>query len=408
MKSLFLTLIFVISGFCVSAQSDEGIKFEHGSWAEVKAKAKAQEKLIFIDCYAVWCGPCKKLSNEVFPQKEVGDYFNVNFINYKVDVEKGEGIEIGKQFNVVSFPTLLFINDDDEVIHRVRGYADGPKLIEEAKKAPAIASSVSGIVKNYKDNPNDPLVVKEYLVYLIEGGDTRTNELANHYFSILPEEQYFTEENFWLINKAVKDPFAPVLVFMDENKDKFIETHGENAVNTVLHGKYYNKANLLLKDVQNGNPFNEKEFQKLIDLMTEREYAYVDDLIVVTRLKVLGYQKKWKEYMSLIEKKYDKIGRESLDYSRDIYPYLGVVALGCHDKEILEVVYNYYKNSVQSIDDFILHTYVSNWKYQEAIMKKLDRPEKLKEIQIQLSLLDMLNAEFNEARKSGMVTHKKL
>jgi hypothetical protein len=338
----------------------------------------------------------------------VGDYFNANFINYKVDVEKGEGIELGKQFNIGSFPTMLFVNDEEEVIHRVLGYVDGPELIEEADKAPAMASSVSEIVRNYKENPNDPLAVKEYLVYLIDGGDTRTNEVANHYFSILTEEQYYTKENLELINRAVKDPFARVLAYMAENKDKFIEVHGENAVNSALNGKYYNKVNVLINEVKNGNPFNEKEFQKLVELMTEREYAHADHLIFFTRLKVLGYQKKWEEYMSLIEKKYDEIGRESLDYNRDIYPYLGDVALGCHDKEILEVVYNYYKNSVQSIDDFILHKYVSNWKYQEAIMKKLDMPGKLAEIQIQLSLLEMLNAEFNEARKSGMVTHKKL
>lgn len=54
----------------------QGINFQKGSWAEIKAKAKAENKFIFVDAYTTWCGPCKWLSKKVFPQKKVGDLFN--------------------------------------------------------------------------------------------------------------------------------------------------------------------------------------------------------------------------------------------------------------------------------------------------------------------------------------------
>ena len=37
----------------------QGIDFFHGSWADAQAKAKSEQKLIFVDAFASWCGPCR-------------------------------------------------------------------------------------------------------------------------------------------------------------------------------------------------------------------------------------------------------------------------------------------------------------------------------------------------------------
>jgi thioredoxin-related protein len=401
MKQLILIAIIIISGFKLQAQPDSGIKFEHGTFAEIKNKAKAEKKNIFIDCYTVWCGPCKKLNSDVFPNKEVGNYFNANFINYKVDMEKGEGIELQKKFNVGAFPTLLFVNSEGEIIHRVLGFVDAKKLVEEAQKAPSMANNISEIERNYINNNTDPQVVKTFLSYLVRGGDTRVDEVANHYFSLLPEDQYIGKENFNIIKSVVRDPFAPVIIYMVNNKDKFIEKYGESSVNAALISTYYQKASNLSMEVKDGLPFNEEEFQKLIAVMKERNFDDADQVIFNTRLKVLGYQKKWAEYMEMMEKKYDEIGRDSLNYSRDIYAYLADIAYGCTDKEILSRVYDYYDNAVNYTDGFVMHEFVSMWITKEVIMKKMDNPEELEIIQNQLGVLKILNNKYNEARKAG-------
>lgn len=82
--SLFFSL-FAIS---------QGIKFENGSWKEVLEKAKQSNKPIFVDVYTSWCGPCKKMSKEIFVLPEVGKTYNSNLICYGIDAEKGYGIEI--------------------------------------------------------------------------------------------------------------------------------------------------------------------------------------------------------------------------------------------------------------------------------------------------------------------------
>jgi thiol-disulfide isomerase/thioredoxin len=84
--SFFLVTLFSLN---VAAQ---GIEFEHDkSFEEVLKMAKTQNKLIFMDCFTTWCGPCKRLSSMVFPDPAVGEYYNKNFINTKFDMERGEG-----------------------------------------------------------------------------------------------------------------------------------------------------------------------------------------------------------------------------------------------------------------------------------------------------------------------------
>ncbi|WP_449435444.1 thioredoxin family protein [Pedobacter steynii] len=85
MKHL-LTIIGIIAVYTAQAQ---GIKFEENlSWAQIQAKAKAENKYILMDTYATWCGPCKQMSAETFPQKEAGDFINDKFVSVKVQMDQ--------------------------------------------------------------------------------------------------------------------------------------------------------------------------------------------------------------------------------------------------------------------------------------------------------------------------------
>ena len=119
MKFRLLLFVMMFTGVVTNAQ--EGVKFEDLTFKEALAKAKAENKLVFMDCYTSWCGPCKKMLNTVFVQKEAGDFFNPRFVNIKYDMEKGEGIELAKQFNVKSFPTFFIIRPDGSIQHKVGG-----------------------------------------------------------------------------------------------------------------------------------------------------------------------------------------------------------------------------------------------------------------------------------------------
>lgn len=108
----------------------KGIEFDQLTFAELLKKAKDEGKLVFIDCYTSWCGPCRAMANSVFPKEEVGNYFNTRFINAKMDMEKGEGKEVAKKYKINAFPTLLFLDSDGNLIERLIGYKSPEALLK--------------------------------------------------------------------------------------------------------------------------------------------------------------------------------------------------------------------------------------------------------------------------------------
>ncbi|MPR33774.1 thioredoxin family protein [Salmonirosea aquatica] len=107
----------------------EGIQFTDAAWATVVKKAKAENKIIFLDAYASWCGPCKLLQKNVFTRPDVGELFNKNFINVKVDMERGEGLQLARLFPLEAYPTLFFIEPNGKIVKKVIGYQTPEALI---------------------------------------------------------------------------------------------------------------------------------------------------------------------------------------------------------------------------------------------------------------------------------------
>ncbi|MBC7893416.1 MAG: thioredoxin family protein [Sphingobacteriaceae bacterium] len=138
----FLLLLSALClGFSASAtdkpapkDGGEGIKFFEGRWKEALAKAKAENKLIFLDAYAAWCGPCKLMQARTFPDKRVGEYFNQKFISVKIDMEKGEGPALTEMYPIQAYPTLFFMNANGKVIKQEIGALNPDQLLAVARK----------------------------------------------------------------------------------------------------------------------------------------------------------------------------------------------------------------------------------------------------------------------------------
>ncbi len=112
----------------------EGIQFTDLNFEKALKQAAQEKKLIFMDCYTVWCNPCKKMNEQVFTQKEAGDYFNTHFISLKIDMEKKEGLELGKKYEVEAYPTMFVLDSDGQVIGKLRGARDLKTFMKEIKK----------------------------------------------------------------------------------------------------------------------------------------------------------------------------------------------------------------------------------------------------------------------------------
>ena len=90
--------------------------------------------MVFMDCYTSWCGPCKNMTNNVFPQKAAGDYFNPRFVCVKYDMEKGEGKELANKFEVHAYPTFIIFRPDGTIQHRVVGGDELETFIQRVER----------------------------------------------------------------------------------------------------------------------------------------------------------------------------------------------------------------------------------------------------------------------------------
>lgn len=132
-----ITIVIALIGssfvWAPTNSDEEGINFETLSFEEAIQKAKKENKLIFLDAYAVWCGPCKMMDRTTFKSKKVGDVFNKNFINIKIDMEKGEGPAIARRYQVRAYPTMMLINGEGKVEKRILGAVRDTQLLTEVQ-----------------------------------------------------------------------------------------------------------------------------------------------------------------------------------------------------------------------------------------------------------------------------------
>lgn len=140
LTTLFTAMLLVsISTLSYAREKDneKGISFHSGTWNEALELAKEENKLIFLDISATWCGPCKKLKNNTFPNEAVGSYYNANFINVALDGERGEGVALAKKYGLTGYPTLFFIDSNGKVVTKTTGYHGVDAFLELGKKVKA-------------------------------------------------------------------------------------------------------------------------------------------------------------------------------------------------------------------------------------------------------------------------------
>ncbi len=112
------------------------IEFHEGDLQSAKQRAKNERKLIFLDFYADWCGPCKLIEKEVFTDPNFYTYINENFIPVKIygdDLEQG-GFDYANKMKVEEWPTLMILNTKGQEMGRVSGYNTAYTYLLELKR----------------------------------------------------------------------------------------------------------------------------------------------------------------------------------------------------------------------------------------------------------------------------------
>ncbi len=186
MKQIVFYVMLLIS-FQASAQ---GIEFFHGTWEEALVKAQEEEKLIFVDAYATWCGPCKRMAATVFTDEGVGEYYNQAFISLKLDMEKPQGRAFGDKFPVSAYPTLFYINEKGELLKRVVGGKSVEQFLSIGQDIAGSYDRSGDLAELYEKGDRDYDLVFKY-VKALNNANKSSLKVANDY---LREKKDFTDE----------------------------------------------------------------------------------------------------------------------------------------------------------------------------------------------------------------------
>lgn len=182
MKVIFSILVSILF---VSSMFSQGIEFYDGTWQETLAKAKEEQKLIFVDAYTTWCGPCKRMAKNVFTQESVGKVFNERFINSKMDMEAEKNMDFVIKYPVSAYPTLMFINGEGEVILKKVGGQQVDGLLAMANEVEKLDDRSVDFVEGYEAGNRDYEFVLGYVKALNKVGKSSL-QISNDYLKSAP------------------------------------------------------------------------------------------------------------------------------------------------------------------------------------------------------------------------------
>ena len=254
-----LLLLLTLPGLAQVSQ-DKGVHFEHElSWTAIQAKAKAENKYIFMDCFTTWCGPCRYMSATIFPQEECGNFFNDKFVCVKVQLDTSakdndavkswyqDGHNLAEQYTIRAYPTFLVFAPDGHIVHRmVGGNEDAKSFIARVREALDPGTQYYTLLQQYQAGKKDSSFLRKLAEQSIQAYDmTTAREVSKAYFATQPT--IYTTTCLDLLNQLTKttsdDGFAIFLHHSREVDKVAGPDMAEKKVNDILAREYvYSKV----------------------------------------------------------------------------------------------------------------------------------------------------------------------
>ena len=225
MRILILTIFWPFYVFAT------GIQFFEGTWAEALDKASKENKPIFLDAYAEWCGPCKLMTRSVFPDASVGEFYNEHFVNMKIDMEKGEGPGLRAQYKVSAYPTLLFVQPTGEVIQKKVGAIDAKNFLALGKQIMKSVDKSEEYAKIYESGERNPDFILKYIKAL-NIADKSPLPIANAYLK--GKTSGFSKTELSIIFESTVETDSRIFELFMKNKNGIESIYGTPAVENKI------------------------------------------------------------------------------------------------------------------------------------------------------------------------------
>ena len=302
MTKIKLLIAIISIPFLLTAQDSDGITFDNGTWAQILAKAKELNKPVFIDCYTQWCGPCKVMAKNVFPQKNVGDYYNANFINVKLDVEKGDGPALKEKYNISFYPTLLFVDVEGKELHRRVGGLNVEAFLNLGKEVFG-DKTLAGMNKKYEDGLRDHMFLVEYFNLLYSSrNNAQLKSYVDDYFRELPDTELTKEINWNFINKYVHKLTSREFQYLYNNRSEFEKLFGEKEVDKKIKSTIQRGGYQYLIEKDGVSAINQEGYEAYKKWMIDHQIENLNVIFISIDAAYALKTKKYEEYTRIMDK----------------------------------------------------------------------------------------------------------
>lgn len=350
LKTILPALALLLCRLTATAQEQAaGVTFTVGkTFNEALAQAKTEGRMLFVDCYTSWCGPCRMMSTKVFPQKTVGDFFNSKFVNIKIDMEKGEGPALAKRFGVRAYPTFLFLDADGKEVNRiVGGEPDAAKFLTMVKDGLG-KNSLSAMTQRYDGGERDTTFLLDYIDVLGNAyNNAKSNEvtvalLNGHEADMLTNRRMYNA--FLSYNNS---PLTPAFSYVLAHKEEFYARYDKTRLDRTIGMTWMMYPRTLLKKNADGTAtFDRAAMDSYVNVMRKNKVDNIDEIVLMSDINVAEATGRWDDFAALCSK-YIK------DYpANDMYIYNWALRIdkNCKDRSVRSKAVGWMKTRLKALE----------------------------------------------------------
>ncbi|MDB5144544.1 MAG: hypothetical protein JWQ66_3257 [Mucilaginibacter sp.] len=303
---LLLFVVLTVRGQLFA--QDTGVHFETNlSWQQLQEKAKSEHKYLFVDCDASWCGPCRKMDEETYPDETLGKTMNAQFISVKYQLDKtlhdeqdikrnyADAGMLDKSYQVNSFPTFLFFNPEGKLIHRAQGFHDAKSFTTIVVAATNPNRQFYTLLEKY---PTGKLTFDEQRNLAIAANSLDSVSIAKKvtfaYLQVLPPDSVYTKLNVNFLSKVSESSVDPGFAFF---------LHHDTEINKLMGFSYASNLVdkiIIAEDIGPQSHPDKLNWKAIRDTLTKKYNATVADRVITKAAIYRTYDKDWPVFISAL------------------------------------------------------------------------------------------------------------
>ncbi len=352
MKKFILFLLITIP-LLIQAQ-DIGIHFQHeASWKEIQAKAKAENKYIFMDCFTTWCGPCKYMSASIFPLQEVGAFMNDKFISVKVQLDTTkndndfvkswyqDGHNLAEMYKVRAYPTYLIFDASGNVVHRFVGSSPADEFLANTKKSLNPKTQYYTLLNQYKNGKKEKEFLHDMALVSADAYDMENAaKISKEYLAT--QTDLYTKDNLDFIKRFTESSTDKGFDIMLHNSEKVDAVLGKGTAASII------QPIIMREEIFKNFPQDPKanpDWSKIESGVSKKYPAQAPEAIV--KAKVLWFQHAgdWNNYQAAIVDYMNKYGTNASP--EELNDYAWTVFQNCPDMKCVAEALEWSKRSFE-------------------------------------------------------------